>query len=592
MSKPAGPPDDGDDIVVEIDAPPPGPVEFEDPDDSEAAVAPPESGQLDLLGAEPNGPEPPDEPGDEPASQPTAIASVAEAPPRSRVRLVAFASGRGGTGRSLLAANVAVYLAQAAKKVVAIDADPAGGPLHQLLGAPRPPRGFGEFLRGKTSTLNELIVDTPIAGVGLVGGEGSAFGTTRPKQTAKATLAAIAALDVDYVIVDLGPADSTLTLDLWLGADVPVLVTLPEPASVESTYRFAKSAFLRRLRAIRGLDRLVASSNGPPVAALDIYRSVRTAGSPTEKLEQEIRAFRPTFVVNQTRTVQDLKLGTWMASAARRRLGHGLEYLGHVEADETVWLAARRHRSLVAEYPEGKASKNIERLGRKLLSLENERERTSTTVQPLRLEEEQTYYEILETEPGVSDEEVRRAYRSIKDIYASGSLVIAGLYEDHELAELHARVNAAHDTLFAPDRRRLYDLALPEADLARAVRAAANAGRRPSAPMSPTEERAETSEMAVDADAEITGEFLRKIRQSRGIELGDISQRSKISERYLRALEEERFAEMPAVVYVRGYVMEYARALRLDPVRVTEGYLARFRKNAAAAAAARAESAP
>ncbi len=580
--RPSGGGEDRDeDIVVEMNADPP-PLDFEDPDD-----LPPESGPNETPGSEPVSAEPA---GGEAAPR-AAPPIPAPDTPKSRVRLVAFASGRGGTGRSLLAANVAVYLAQAAKKVVAIDADPAGGPLHQLLGAPRPPRGFGEFLRGKTGNLNELIVDTPIAGVGLVGGEGSAFGTTRPKQTAKATLAAIAALDVDYVIVDLGPADSTLTLDLWLGADVPVLVTLPEPASVDSTYRFAKSAFLRRLRSIRGLDRLVGSSNGPPVAALDIYRAVRLASGPTEKLEQEIRAYRPTFVVNQTRTVQDLKLGTWMASAARRRLGHSLDYLGHVEADETVWLAARRHRSLVAEYPEGKASKNIERLGRKLLSLENERDRAATaTAAPLRLEEEQTYYEILETEPGVSDEEVRRAYRSIKDIYASGSLVIAGLYEDHELAELHARVNAAHDTLFAPDRRRLYDLALPEADLARAVRAAANAGRRAAPAMGPSaaEERADTSEIAFDPDAEVTGEFLRKVRQARGIELGDISQRTKISERYLRALEDEVFTDMPAVVYVRGYIMEYARALRLDAPRITESYIARYRKKNAAAPASSA----
>ena len=422
--------------------------------------------------------EPSSEPAAEPSGEPFVEPLEATKPlPHSRVRLIAFASGRGGTGRSLLAANVAVYLAQAAKKVVAIDADPAGGPLHQLLGAARPPRGFGEFLRGKAPSLNELIVDTPIAGVGLIGGEGSTFGASRPKQTAKGTLAAIAALDVDYVIVDLGPADSTLTIDLWLGADVPVLVTLPDPASIDSIYRFAKSAFVRRLRGVRGLDRLVSNAIGPPPAALDLYRAVREAGGPTEKLEQEIRRYRPTFVVNQTRTVQDLKLGTWISSAARRRLGHTFDYLGHVESDETVWLAARRHRSLVAEYPEGKASKNIERLGRRLLSLENERDRPVTT--PLRLEEEQTYYEILETEPGVSDEEVRRAYRAIKDIYASGSLVISGLYEEHELAELHARVNAAHDTLFAPDRRRLYDLALPEADLARAVRAAASGGRRP-----------------------------------------------------------------------------------------------------------------
>ena len=86
----------------------------------------------------------------------------------------------------------------------------------------------------------------------------------------------------------------------------------------------------------------------------------------------------------------------------------------------------------------------------------------------------------------------------------------------------------------------------------------------------------------IDPDAEMTGEFLRKIRQTRGIELSDISQRTKISERYLRAIEEERFADMPAAVYVRGYVMEYARALRMDAHRVTESYLARYRKSTAA----------
>jgi flagellar biosynthesis protein FlhG len=554
--------------------------------EGEPASEPPEfSADIDLAPESAEAPDVPDE-------APPVIEAVEPSEPvaaaRSRVRLIAFASGRGGTGRSLLAANVAVYLAQAAKKVVALDADPAGGPLHQLLGAPRPPRGFGEFLRGKIAGLNELIVDTPIAGVGLIGGEGSTFGASRPKQTAKGTLAAIAALDADYVIADLGPADSTLTVDLWLAADIPVLVTLPDPASIESLYRFAKSAFVRRLRGIRGLDRLVGNPIGPPPAALDLYRAAREGNSAADRLEQEIRRFRPTFVVNQTRTMPDLKLGGWIATAARRRLGHVFDYLGHVESDETVWLAARRRRSLVAEYPEGKASKNIERLGRRLLSLEGERERDRSLGSPLRLEEDQTYYEILETEPGVSDEEVRRAYRLIKDVYASGSIVISGLYEEHELVELHARVNAAHDTLFAPERRRLYDLALPEADLARAVRAAANAARRaPAAGPGALEERPEaSSEAIIDLTAEITGPFLRKVRELRGLELSDISQRTKISERYLRGIEEERFGDMPAAVYVRGYVMEYARVLRIDAHRVTESYLARYRKSLQAPAPA------
>jgi flagellar biosynthesis protein FlhG len=527
-------------------------------------------------------------------SEPVEVAPPELSPPEAlgaptRPHIIAFAAGRGGTGRSLLAANIAVYLAQMGKKVVAIDADPAGGSLHLLLGTQRPPRGFGEFLRARVEGLAELIVDTPVAGVGLVGGEGSAFGGPRPKQTAKGILAAIEALEVDYVVLDLGPPDSTLGLDLWLAADVPVLVTLPDPASIEATYRFVKSGFVRRLRATRGLDKLVTNPQGPPRAALDLFRTAKEGGGPAERLEQEIRRYRPRFIVNQTRTLPDLKLGGWMQAAARRRLGHPLEYLGHVESDETVWLAARRRRPLMAEYPEAKVAKNIERIARRVLSQSADAERAAP-LGPLRLEEDQTYYEILETEPGVSDEEVRRAYRTLKEIYGASSPVVAGLYDEQELADLHARANAAHDTLFAPERRRVYDLSLPEADLARAVRAAAANSTRKSGLPSPAEDRHESPEPVLEVGDEVTGAALRKIREARGIELGDIAHRTKISERHLRAIEEERFGDMPAAVYVRGYVMEYARAIRIDAHKAVESYLRRYHaRNAPPAPAAASE---
>ena len=44
----------------------------------------------------------------------------------------------------------------------------------------------------------------------------------------------------------------------------------------------------------------------------------------------------------------------------------------------------------------------------------------------------------------------------------------------------------------------------------------------------------------------------------------------------LRFIEEERFADLPARVYVRGFVGAYASCVGLDPRRVVESYMPRF----------------
>ena len=111
------------------------------------------------------------------------------------------------------------------------------------------------------------------------------------------------------------------------------------------------------------------------------------------------------------------------------------------------------------------------------------------------------------------------------------------------------------------------------------MRAAAQVARRrrPGPRGPPARSAPRRPSPSIDTNAEVTGAFLKKVREIRGLELDEISQRTKISERYLRALEEEQFADMPAAVYVRGYVTEYARALRLDPQRAAESYLVRYR---------------
>jgi cytoskeletal protein RodZ len=48
---------------------------------------------------------------------------------------------------------------------------------------------------------------------------------------------------------------------------------------------------------------------------------------------------------------------------------------------------------------------------------------------------------------------------------------------------------------------------------------------------------------------------------------------TKISKRYLRAIEGDDFATLPAKVYIRGFVGQYARVLGLDSGRVAQSYL-------------------
>jgi hypothetical protein len=79
-------------------------------------------------------------------------------------------------------------------------------------------------------------------------------------------------------------------------------------------------------------------------------------------------------------------------------------------------------------------------------------------------------------------------------------------------------------------------------------------------------------------DEPIEGAVLRRLRESCGASLKDIAALSKISHRYLAAIEADDFLNLPAYVYVRGFVFEYARILGLDAAVVTAGYMVGFKR--------------
>jgi flagellar biosynthesis protein FlhG len=501
--------------------------------------------------------------------------------PRNVRNVIVVGGGRGGVGKSVLAVNLAVYLAQLGRSVTLIDADPAGAELHTILGVSVPRRIAG----GDEGSEEELVsVPTPIPGLFLMP-QTYSVGSTVPVRPGRKPRWArnLRQLDFDYVLIDLGSGTAPATLDLFLSADVGLCVTTPEPPSVEASYRFMRALFQRRLRRtllkdrfkMRLVERAQAELSPLPAPPELVRTLARYDTKLAELAAAELAKLRPRLVVNNVRLRSDSDLGQAMLDMGRRYLGIDLDYVGHIEQDDSIWLSVVRRRPVLIDSPTSKSARNLERIARRVLALATTREQ-ARPVDPLPIvPAEPNLYELLWIHPGATDEEVRRAYKRQREHYRPGSLPLTSLLSEEDLAVERSRIEEAHDTLLDPVRRRTYDLStFPQDD---------GAMPKPEGPVDSALEAERAmlrQELAHEVNPEtvFTGELLAKVREAHGISLEEISNHTKISPRHLSAIEGEDFASLPALVYTRGFVQQLARYLKLDPSQVSRTYLRRWRE--------------
>lgn len=490
------------------------------------------------------------------------------------LRVIAVGGARGGVGKTVIAANLGLYFASIGRRVVLVDADPAGASLHTCLGtaAPAPLSRVRRSQRGesnKSLVPEEALRETAIRGLRLLHiGLDEPGSVGRSERTVR-LLSGLRELDAEYVIVDLGVGLGRETLDTYLSADLSVFVTLPEPTAMENTYRFLRGAFARFALAQpkedelqSELERRVRAHGGAP-SPLDLYRELEQEGHPLAASVRDAMArYLPHVIVNQTRLRSDLTLGQSMQSAARRKLGIQIDYVGYVDHDDTVWTCIRNRRPLLIEVPGARSSRKIEKIARRLLMIDAGKVAIPQLPMPT-----DAHHDVLEVERGASDEDVRRAYKRCREIYSHDSLCCYGLFEPHEIEQMRARVDEAFDVLLDPARRRPYEMSVftEQSHETPKAKQAEDDEPPPAAP-------------DLTPDSQFTGPLLKQVRESQRLALIDISQRTKISVTYLRAIEEDDFARLPALVYTTGFVKELARVLKLDAQQVSRTYIARVRR--------------
>ncbi len=211
----------------------------------------------------------------------------------------------------------------------------------------------------------------------------------------------------------------------------------------------------------------------------------------------------------------------------------------------------------------------------------------------MRTVEELDHYELLELPRGADGAQVEKAFRALSATYAPGSLAIYSILDVSDAEFIRERIDQAYRVLSDEEQRHHYDVFLVQgvppgsdaedegADEEPAPAAVPVEASPPPVSVEVPAEAAPISPQPVPAslDAEETdynGAGLRRARLRRGLEIDQLASITKISPNYLRCIEEERYDELPAVVYVRGFVAASARALGLDPDEAVNRYVAHF----------------
>lgn len=496
----------------------------------------------------------------------------------SRPRVIAVAGAKGGTGKSMIAANIGVFLATLGKEVVLVDAAFGGATLHSFVGVSEPNQTLADFFSRKEARLEEVLVSTLVAKLRIVSGEKDPAWAANPRlQQLQRLRDQVRELDVDYVVIDLSPGTRENILDLFLDADTGIVVSSAEPTAVEMSYRLIKAAFVRSLRRSEmgflgkmSVEEARECEGGIPAPSDLLTRAITRFEEDSDEvatLREHMRRLVPYLVLNFARSKADIDLGTDIAKAATRRFGVTVPYLGPVEYDDAVWVSLRRRRPLLVEHPESRASKCVEKLTRRLLATESEGARKPELPGD-------SLYDLLEVEPTASQESIRRANRRVGQVYAGDSVVVGGLYRPARLEKLHRQLEHAYDTLMNPAKRRLNDASLfpdgmpsepPHARPSSEVGVAPIVGYRPEAP-------------EVDENTVFSGQLLQMFREARGFDLREIADHTKIGMGYLHAIEQETYVDLPAIVYVRGFLVEYAKMLELNVPQVLDTYLGRVRQ--------------
>lgn len=276
--------------------------------------------------------------------------------------LWAIGGGKGGVGKSLIASNFGYLLSKRGYRVLLVDADLGAANLHTFVRAEKQISSLSSFLKGEELDLNRLICSTTFPSLDLISGANDLLDVADvSEETLTNLILKIRKTDYDYVVLDAGPGTSSRMLDLMLLSDSGVLVTTPDPTSIENTYRFLKSLCLRKMKHIINsggnqslreslLKAIGKSEQNRPETLVDIFNRLKKMDDRSGTLlESVLGGLELSILINQARKEKDKGLGSAMSSACADYFGVKVKNLGCIDYEDEIAESIRNRKLLTSD---------------------------------------------------------------------------------------------------------------------------------------------------------------------------------------------------------------------------------------------------
>jgi flagellar biosynthesis protein FlhG len=347
------------------------------------------------------------------------------------LRIVPIASGKGGVGKSLVAANLSLALGQAGKRVVLADLDLGASNLHLILGVAAPKAGIGTFLAGSSGKFENVVLDTDYENVRFIPGDAELPGLANIKQSQKNQLVKrLLSIDCDYLVLDLGAGTSANILDFFLMSSQGVVVTSPTLTATLNAYLFLKNAVFR----------LLYGAFGQRSKAYEYVESLRKDGAALQRayipgILDEVRKidperwqvavdrmarFRPRLLMNMLEDPKDAEKSQKIRRSCKEYLNIEIEHLGVLYRDELQDIALGSRIPIIRYKPQSVLSQGLYRTADKLIQTEDAADA------PLSLAEIEGSFQTAELE-AETDFGAKMAY--VEELLSSGALTTGDLVE-------------------------------------------------------------------------------------------------------------------------------------------------------------------